>query len=105
MSNIFSFLGFGNSAVTEALRKNAVIIDVRTPNEYDQGRILQSVNIPVDKIRANFERIKSMNRPVVLCCASGSRSGQACRELKAMGLKEVYNGGSWESVLRAMKKI
>ncbi|MBS1653751.1 MAG: rhodanese-like domain-containing protein [Bacteroidetes bacterium] len=105
MFNLLSFLGLGNASITDALKRNAVIIDVRTPNEYDQGRIKQSINIPVDKIKANFERLKNMNRPVILCCASGSRSGQACHELKAMGLKDVHNGGSWESVLRTLKKI
>jgi rhodanese-related sulfurtransferase len=98
---MFGFLfGFGKNKIKEALRNGAVIIDVRSPGEYDRGKVPGSMNIPVDKIRANTERIKSMKKPVVLCCASGARSGIAKQILKASGLSEVYNGGSWESVLK-----
>ncbi len=99
---LLSFLGFGNTKIKDALKAGAVIIDVRTAHEYDQGRISQSVNIPVDKIAANFERIKAMKKPVVLCCASGMRSGMAAGTLRNKGLKDVYNGGSWQRVLRLL---
>jgi rhodanese-related sulfurtransferase len=98
---MFGFLfGFGKNKIKEALRNGAVIIDVRSPGEYDRGKVPGSMNIPVDRIQANTERIKSMKKPVVLCCASGTRSSIAKRILKASGLSEVYNGGSWESVLK-----
>ena len=100
-----SFLGLGNSSIKNALQKGAVIIDVRTPNEFDQGRVPESVNIPVDRIAANAIRIKEMNRPVIFCCASGARSSQAVNIMKAKGLKEVYNGGSWLNVLKIVKKM
>jgi rhodanese-related sulfurtransferase len=102
---LFSFLGFGSSKVKDALKRGAVIIDVRTPQEYDGGKVPGSINIPVDKISANAERIKNMNKPVIFCCASGSRSGNASSIMKAKGLKDVVNGGSWLSVLKATKSI
>jgi len=98
-----SFLGFGNGQLKDALRKGAIIIDVRTPNEFDQGRVPDSINIPVDRIPANADRIKQMKRPVIFCCSSGSRSGNATRIMKEKGKKDVYNGGSWENVLRITK--
>ncbi len=103
--SLFSFLGLGSGAVKTALKKGAIIIDVRTPNEYDQGRVPDSINIPVDRIAANAQRIKDMNRPVIFCCTSGSRSGTATRIMKEKGLKSVYNGGSWMHMLKILKEM
>jgi len=102
---LFSFLGLGSGQIKNALRKGAIIIDVRTPTEFDQGRIPDSINIPVDRIAANAARIKEMKRPVVFCCASGGRSGQAVSMMKRNGLKEVYNGGSWISLMKIVKSL
>lgn len=102
---IFSFLDFGGHSIKEALLQGAVIIDVRSPHEYDQGKIRNSLNIPVDQVAANAAYIKKMNKPVILCCSSGSRSGAAKRVLKQHGLQQVYNGGSWERVLRLIRSL
>ena len=64
--------GFGKNKIKDALKKGAVIIDVRTPHEFDQGKVPDSVNIPVDRIALNNARIKAMNKPIVLCCESGN---------------------------------
>src|SRR4051812_46932901 len=100
-----SFLGLGNSHLKEALKKGAFIIDVRTPNEFDRGHVPDSINIPVDRIPVNSERIKQMKLPVIFCCSTGERSGNATRIMKEKGKKDVYNGGNWENVLRLMKSI
>lgn len=102
---IFSFLGFGGSTIKDALRRGAVIVDVRTPHEYDQGKIPGSINIPVDRVNANTERIKHFNKPVIFCCASGMRSSQAVRTMKNNGLQEVYNGGNWMSLLKKINSL
>ena len=99
---LLSWLGLGNNGLKKALEGDAVIIDVRTPHEYDQGKIPGSINIPVDRISSQLDRIKKMNKPIVLCCASGMRSGIAKGQLKQAGLKEVYNGGSWQSLMRKL---
>ncbi len=101
---MFSFL-FGKNNLKEAIRNGAIIIDVRTPHEFDQGKVPGSINIPVDRIQTSIERIKAMKKPVVLCCASGMRSGSAKKILTASGMKEVCNGGSWESVLKIYNKL
>ena len=103
--SILSILGLGNNKIKEALRKGAAIIDVRTAQEFDQGKVPGSINIPVDRIPINTERIRSMHKPIVLCCASGARSEKAATILKANGIKEVYNGGSWVRVLRLIKSL
>lgn len=99
---LLSWLGFGNNGLKKALASDAVIIDVRTPHEFDQGKIPGSINIPVDRIAGQADRIRQMNKPVILCCASGMRSGIAKGQLKRAGIKDVYNGGSWQSLLRKM---
>ena len=101
--SILSFLGLGNGKIRAALKKGGVVIDVRNVNEYDQGRIPGSVNIPLNRIEASAERIRAMNRPVIFCCSSGSRSRQALSIMKENGMNEVYNGGSWTHVLKLMR--
>ena len=73
------------------------IIDVRTPMEYLLGHVQGSINIPLNEISNRIEEIKSMAHPVVLCCASGSRSGHATSILKSQGIP-CENGGSWMSL-------
>lgn len=99
---IFSFLGFGKNKIRAALKQGAVVIDVRTANEYDRGRVPGSLNIPVDRIRVSIGRIRDLQKPVVICCSSGDRSSKATAILKENGLKEVYNAGSWMSVMKMM---
>jgi phage shock protein E len=100
---LFSFLSSGS--LKKAIRQGAVIIDVRSASEYDRGRVPGSLNIPVDRIAASIPRIKGLNKPVICCCASGHRSRIAANTLKQAGLKDVYNGGSWESVLRLIESL
>ena len=73
------------------------IIDVRTPGEFSGGHVAGSINIPFQEIDRRVEEIKAMPQPIVLCCASGSRSGQATNFLRSFGI-ECENGGSWVEV-------
>jgi rhodanese-related sulfurtransferase len=83
-----------NSTIEQALKRGAVIIDVRTPGEFSQGHIQGSENIPLFEIRQKTEQIKEWNKPVITVCFSGSRSAAAKSVLANAGV-EVYNGGSW----------
>ena len=96
---------FGGNSIKGALKKGAVIIDLRTPHEFDQGKVPGSINIPFDRIAANAERIRNMKKPVVFCSSFASQSGNAARIMKSKGVKEVYNGGSWEQVLKIYQKL
>jgi phage shock protein E len=73
------------------------IIDVRTPGEFMGGHVAGSINIPLSDITTKLEEIKKMNQPIILCCASGGRSGQATMFLKQNGVN-CSNGGSWLDV-------
>jgi rhodanese-related sulfurtransferase len=96
LSDIFG----GGVGVKQALREGAVVIDLRTAYEYDQGHVPRSLNIPIDRIRANIDRIRALEKPVILCCATGSHCREAADILKAAGIQRVINGGSWQSVLK-----
>jgi phage shock protein E len=103
--SFFSLLGLGNKKIKDALFRGAIIIDVRSASEFDRGKIPGSINIPVDRIPINSERIKAMNRPVIFCCTSGDRSNKAIQLMKEKGLEEVYNGGNWHHLLKIAKKF
>jgi rhodanese-related sulfurtransferase len=77
--------------------KKGTILDVRTRDEFMGGHVTGSFNIPLQDIHFNINQIKSMKMPLVLCCASGGRSGQAQRFLLQHGI-DCVNGGSWLDV-------
>lgn len=76
----------------------ATIVDVRTDWEFKGGNVPGSINIPLDQVPSNVDKFKAMSKPLVLCCASGNRSGQAAMFLANQGIEQVYNGGGWADV-------
>lgn len=100
---LFSFLGLGTGRLKNALRRGAIIVDVRTPQEYDNGHIPDAFNIPADRLKVSAERLRASKLPVIVCCSSGERSTNAVQLLKANGVKEVYNGGDWKKLLEIVK--
>lgn len=82
-----------------ALVKNgAIVIDVRSRNEFENGHIPGSLNIPLDQLKKNLQRLPDKQQAVILCCASGVRSSSAKAMLKAHGYSKVFNGGSWSAL-------
>lgn len=79
------------------MRNQQTIVDVRTPGEFMGGHVAGSINIPLQEIQARLEELKALPQPIVLCCASGNRSGQATSFLKSQGIN-CTNGGSWLDV-------
>ena len=73
------------------------VVDVRTPAEFMGGHVAESINIPLNDVPAQLNELKSMKQPIVLCCASGHRSGQAENLLSNQGITCI-NGGSWFDV-------
>ncbi len=91
------FFQKNNEGLEQALQKGAVIVDVRTKAEYEQGHVAGSKNIPLNEIKLKTEMIRKWNKPVETVCRSGSRSAMAKGVLQAAGI-EVYNGGAWTSL-------
>ena len=76
---LLSILGLSGKSenIKEFIDKGAIIIDVRTPGEFQGGHIKGSKNIPLNTLGNQIESIKKFNKPVIACCASGMRSAQA----------------------------
>ncbi len=97
--SLFGLLfGFGKKKIKEAMEQGAIVIDVRSSGEFASGHAEGSINIPLDKIEANIKKIKNYNTPIVVCCASGMRSGMAQGILKKNGIENVVNAGRWSNV-------
>lgn len=86
----------------ELLHNGALVIDVRTKEEFSGGHFSGSVNLPLDSIQMHAGDLKSKNKPLILVCRSGARSGAAASILGSMGI-EVYNGGGWDEFEQAVK--
>lgn len=97
--DILNLFGLGNKAndIKEFTNRGAVIIDVRTPAEFASGHIIGSKNIPLDSISSKINEIKKLNKPIITCCRSGMRSGQASSILKQNSI-DCLNGGGWDSL-------
>ena len=91
-------LGIGSVPDLRDLKLEGVaVIDVRSKEEFHQGHLPGSQNIPLNVLSTHFARWKK-DQPIILCCASGVRSGQAVSSMHANGFTRVYNGGSWRSL-------
>ena len=78
-------------------KESATIVDVRSHGEFMGGHVNGSINIPLHDVPEKIEDFKQLSQPVILCCASGNRSGQATSFLNSHGV-ECYNGGGWMQV-------
>ena len=90
---------FGKTAKPDfksLITDGAIILDVRSKNEFAGGHIKNSVNIPLNELPNQLKKLKS-ERAIITCCASGARSASAKNILKSKGFT-VYNGGSWSSL-------
>ena len=82
----------------ELLEQGAVIVDVRTPAEYQAACNPRSINLPLDQLEQRASELDAA-RPVVVCCASGARSAVAARMLTAKGFRTVLNAGPWTNTV------
>ncbi|WBX71606.1 rhodanese-like domain-containing protein [Tenacibaculum retecalamus] len=83
--------------IQEYLDKDAVVLDVRTLAEWNEGHSEGAKHIVLTVIPVNVEEIKSWNKPVIAVCKSGGRSGQAMQFLANQGI-DVINGEPWQNV-------
>ena len=90
-------------------RKDAVIVDVREPNEFKTGRIPHARNIPVDRISERVKELEKLKtKPLLLVCQTGSRSAQACAGLLKDGFAQAValSGGmaAWQQAGMPVEK-
>jgi phage shock protein E len=86
--------------VSEKIRNGAIIIDVRTPEEYAEGRIRNAVNIPLSEIHVRLAEFGPKNKPIIVYCRSGRRSAEAKKMLIDNGFSDVTDGGGLDDMPR-----
>lgn len=82
-------------------REDAVVVDVRTDGEFNQGHIVNAVNIPKKSIEEQLTKLnKYRNRPIIMACRTGQVASGVGSTLRKNGFEQVYNlaGGlvAWE---------
>ncbi|GAA3568186.1 rhodanese-like domain-containing protein [Snuella lapsa] len=95
---LFDFIfGSKKQQVKSFVEKGAVILDVRTQREWDNGHINDSIHIPLDELKNRVNEIKKFNKPVIVVCQSGIRATKAVNFLNLNNI-EAINGGGWASL-------
>jgi rhodanese-related sulfurtransferase len=90
-----------STEIKEYLEKEAIVLDVRTLEEWDAGHVEGSKHIVLTEILSEIEQIKSWGKPIIAVCRSGARSGQAAQFLAQNGV-DIINGGPWQNVAKEL---
>ena len=80
-----------------------IVVDVRTPEEFQEGAYPDAINIPLDEIQLRIKLLGSKSREITLYCASGARSAYAQRVLMQIGYTNVKNGGGIAAMMASRK--
>lgn len=100
-NNIFG--GNTNENLSKLVNEGAFLVDVRTPEEFAEGNVKESINIPLDQVAVNLDKFKG-KESIVVFCRSGNRSGQAKNILEQNGFTNVTNGGTWQDIIDVINK-
>jgi phage shock protein E len=79
--------------ILEMINSGARIVDVRSSEEFEDEHYPKAINIPVNELQQRLGEVGDHSTPLVLYCASGSRSAYAARLLSMSGYKQVVNAG------------
>lgn len=78
--------------VEKKIKEGAILIDVRSPQEYQEGHLNNSINIPEYEIKRRIEmQVRDKNTEIIVYCNSGRRSRRAADTLKKLNYINVYN--------------
>ena len=86
-----------------SMENNAVLLDVRTPEEHKSGYLDGAVLLPLAELESQISgKVSDKNTPIYIYCRSGRRAGTAVEKLKAMGYTDLHNLGGLKD---ARKKL
>ena len=86
-----------------SMKNNAVLLDVRTPEEHKSGYLEGAVLLPLAELESKISsKVSGKNTPIYIYCRSGRRAGTAVEKLKAMGYTDLHNLGGLKD---ARKKL
>ena len=97
---LFDFLGFGKkrkAAIVDFKSRGAILVDFRTHGEFSRSHAPGSICIPLDQFQSQIKSLQKKKKPVLLCCATGRRSGIANSLLLQKGM-DSYNAGNWKNL-------
>lgn len=97
---LFDFLGFGKKrkeTIIDFKNRDAIVVDVRSKAEFNSGNVKGSICIPLEQFQGQIKSLEKKNKPVLLVCATGRRSGIANSMLQQKGI-ESFNAGGWRSL-------
>lgn len=97
IKKIFAISTGNENSLKDIIQSGALLVDVRSGQEFASGSVKGAKNIPLDKIASQLFKLKGQSN-IVVFCRSGVRSSQAKRILEANGFNNVYNGGTWQRV-------
>ncbi len=87
-------------AAWKQIGEGAMIVDVRTPQEFAAGHLPGAINIPYQVVVDGFTQLDvPRDRQVVLYCRSGRRSAIADQSLKSAGYGNTFNGGGYQPLM------
>jgi len=95
LATMKALLGGNQTDFSELLQNGAVIVDVRSPQEFKSGHVKGSKNIPLSNINKSIKQLQG--KEVILVCLSGGRAGSAKSILKRNGI-EAHNAGAWQNM-------
>jgi phage shock protein E len=81
----------------QMIEQGAMVIDVRTPEEFNAGHLDQAVNYPLSELDKHIAALDK-SQPIVLYCRSGNRSGQALAYMESKGFTALHNAGGLNEI-------
>ncbi|MCB0351984.1 MAG: rhodanese-like domain-containing protein [Bdellovibrionales bacterium] len=103
---IYPKLSLAEFATTDVVKKavdsGALVIDVRTPQEFESGHAKEAINVPYDEIVDNPRMLQeSKDRAIIVYCRSGRRSSIAKSTLESLGFRNILNAGGVSEMEKA----
>jgi phage shock protein E len=86
------------SLLLTKIRAGAKVVDVRSPEEFEEEHYSGAVNIPVEEVQERLAEFGEKTASVIVYCASGARSAYAARILKMAGYADVTNAGGLDDM-------
>lgn len=106
---LFNSLSAQTPESEETLRKaitaGALLIDVRTPDEFASGSAQGAINIPLDQLPQHLETLRQREGAIVVFCRSGGRAARAQKLLQEAGLGQVISGSTWQRVQAIIESL
>jgi Rhodanese-related sulfurtransferase len=88
------------SGLESKIKAGAMVVDVRTAEEFREEHYPNALNIPIDQIRQRLVEFGEKSASIVVYCATGSRSAYAAKMLKSAGYTDILNAGGLEDMPR-----